>query len=227
MTRFHCCLLFTVLFSLAVEPQNQPPSIAAQPQKQDQRPASGESKMRVDGRVVGQTYCDADSRFFPVLLEISLRFTNLSNGAVILSRKIPGPVAVRVAKDLGALRIGNFEYNPTFDWTQAELPKAPSLGNAPDSELFAILSSGESFETHISAHVIGTKTRREGLVGKGKHVLQLGVETWPYQWPWYTPIDAHKLADQWNKYGQLVTGIVYTEPLPFTIPEKVKVEPCE
>jgi hypothetical protein len=187
----------------------------------------GKSKMWVDGKVVAQTYCGGGSDLFSVSMKISLRFTNLSNRPVILARKIPGPLAIRVAKNPEALRIGRFEYNPSIDPAVAELPKSPLLGNTPDSKYFSILPPGETFETRISTVIFGTQTRKKGSVGKGKHVLQLGLETWPYQWPWYTPVDASKLAGRWSEYGHLITGNVYTEPVPFIIPEKVRVEPCE
>jgi hypothetical protein len=227
MASFYCCLLFSVLFPLAVGPQSQPRPAGRQPQTPGQEPAGAGSNLRVDGRVEAQTYCGGGPVPLSVSMKIGLRFTNLSDHRVILAKKIRGPLAIRVAKSPEALRTERFEYNPNIDAAVDELPGPPMLGDTPDSKHFCILAPGKSFETHVSSVIFASQTGEKGLVGKGKHVLQLGLETWPYQWPWYRSIDASKLADQWKKYGQLIRGNIYTEPIPFIIPEKVRVGPCE
>lgn len=227
MARIFCCLLSMALFSSAVGPQNQPQPAGPQPQTRGRNLAGAGSDLKVNGRVEAQTYCGGGPGPLSVSMKIGLRFTNLSNHRVILARKIPGPLAIRVAESPEALKAGRFQYNPSIDAAVNKLPPSPLLGNTPSSEYFCVLAPGESFEGRVSSVIFASETGEKGLVGKGKHVLQLGLETWPYQWPWYTTIDATKLADRWKKYGQLIRGDIYTEPIPFVIPEKVRVGPCE
>jgi hypothetical protein len=160
-------------------------------------------------------------------MKIKLHFINLTSSPLVLSRKIPSPAEVRVANSLEALRSGKLEYNSNLDPAVAELPRSPSFGDAPDLEYFTILLPKQSFETQVSATVFGTRARKEGFVEKGNHVLQLGLDVWPYKWPFSSPVDGHKLAKRWSKYGILVTGYFYTEPIILTIPDKFRVGPCD
>lgn len=226
MGRVFVCLLLTVLCAVLGKAQNHATPINGESRGFSKTGEDDTRKIRVDGKVVTQTYCDARSSLYSVSMEISLRFTNLSDRPAILSRKLPSPSEVRVAKTPEALRSQMFEYNPNLDPAVARLPRSPSLGHVPDSRYFTILRPKESFEAQVSTVVFGTQTGKKGFVEKGKHVLQLGMETWPYQWPISAPIDAHKLADEWSEYGHLVTGFLYTEPIDLTIPEDFKEPPC-
>jgi hypothetical protein len=227
MARPYLCLLFTVLIPSAGVALNLAPPIGGRHIEQVEKLKGGESRLRVDGKVREQSFCGGGPKLFSVTMKVGLRFTNLSKRPLILARNVQGPIAIRVAKDPEALRAGRFEYNPSLDSAVAKLPDSPQFGNIPNLEYLCILPPGEVFKTQISAVIFGSQTGKKGLVGKGKHVLQLGLEVWPYQWPWHKPIDAAQLADRWKEYGQLITGNIFTEPIPFTVPARATVVPCE
>jgi hypothetical protein len=182
--------------------------------------------------VVSQTYCHVDDESFVANLNLRLQLINSSGNPVILSRKIEPPPIVRAARDLQSGEKGDFVFAPEGHFAVAELPKGPSFGDAPDIKLFVLLAPGEKFEALVPAGVFGANdaanTKGNGLLAKGSYVLQVGVYTWPYEWPYFdVKTSSKELKQRWIKYGDLATGLVYSDFAPFTLPEHFKNPRCK
>jgi hypothetical protein len=115
----------------------------------------------------------------------------------------------------------------------AELPPdAPPFGPAPDPKLFILLAPRQSFETEVQASVVGASDagkpiKGSGLLARGSYVLQVGVSTWPYDWPDFSSkTDAQELKQRWNQYGHLAMGLVYSDVAPFTLPVRFENPRC-
>jgi hypothetical protein len=58
-------------------------------------------------------------------------------------------------------------------------------------------------------------------------MLQVGVYTWPYELPYFdVKTNSQELKQSWIKYGDLATGLVYSDFAPFTLPEHFKNPRC-
>ena len=192
-----------------------------------------EPDLAVVADIVGLTYCRADAEAFGVKMDIRLRFTNVSNHPVILARSIESPQLVRVAKNTRDAQNGDFEYDPDSHYLTSELPSSPQFGDRPDAKYFVTLLPNQSYEATVASWVAGAEHAAKGgkgtgLLPKGSHVLQLGVNTWPYQWPYFTsPLSAKQLSERWKKYGHLASGWVHSAFVPFVIPEQFDNPPCD
>ena len=64
-------------------------------------------------------------------------------------------------------------------------------------------------------------------LAKGSYVFQVGVTTWPYDWPNCTSkVTSQELRKRWLKYGNLVTGLVYSNFAQFNLLEHFENPPC-
>ncbi|MGC2817752.1 MAG: hypothetical protein WA207_20330 [Candidatus Acidiferrum sp.] len=181
--------------------------------------------LTVHVEVVSQSYCHVDGESFVASLRLRLQFTNISTHSVILSRKIEPPSIVRVARDLQAGEKRDFLFAPDVHSAVAELPNGASFGNEPDRKLFVLLAPGEKFEALVPANVFGANEtakakKGNGLLAKGSYVLQIGVSTWPYEWPYFdVKVKSEVLSRRWKRYGDLAIGLVYSDFTAFTLPE--------
>jgi hypothetical protein len=177
--------------------------------------------------VTRQAYCHLDDESFGAYIHLSVRFTNVSDRAVILSRKLESPFVVRVARDAESAKRNEFLYNPdVLIGPLTEVPPwAPSFGKAPNPKLFVLLAPGANFETVIRSGVVGisndaTKIQAGLLAKGGSYLFQVGVSTWPYDYPFFNfKTSAEELKHRWSKFGDLSTGMVYSDFTPFTLPE--------
>jgi hypothetical protein len=83
------------------------------------------------------------------------------------------------------------------------------------------LSPGQTFESEINASVVVQYENPKNFVGSirpGIHVFQMELSAWNH------PGEASEYAKSWRKFGQLVTGVVKTEPLEIRIPSHPNVE---
>jgi hypothetical protein len=219
-------LIFAAFFGLCGE------TTAQQGKDAEEVAPHAENLLSVHAAVMAQTYCHVDDQTFTVSMDVKLRFTNRSGHAVILSRRIESPSVVRAARDALAAENGSFLYSPDPHFTVTELPSSPSFGDKPDSALFIILSPAGSFETVVHSGVLAGKSdapikEGSGFLTKGSYVLQVAVSTWPYQWPYFDAVtDSQTLKERWTGYGQLSTGLVFSDFAPFTIPEHFKNPRC-
>jgi hypothetical protein len=192
----------------------------AKAQVDDALARSTEKLLTAHVKVVNQSYCHVDDESFVASLNLRLQFINSSGYPVILSRKIEPPPIVRVARDLQSGEKGNFLFVPEVHFAVAELPNGPSFGDAPDTKLFVLLAPGEKFETLVSANVFGANDA-------SIYILQVGVYTWPYEWPYFdVKTNSQELKQRWVKYGDLSTGFVYSDFAPLTLPEHFKNPRC-
>jgi hypothetical protein len=189
-----------------------------------------EKLLAVHVDVVNQSYCHVDDESFVAFLNLRLQFINSSDHAVILSRKIEPPPIVRAARDVQSGEKGEFLFAPEAHFTVGRLPKSHSFGDVPDTKLFVLLAPGEKFETVVSANVFGANEatkNKKGLLAKGSYVLQVGAYTWPYEWPFLdAKTSSQELKQRWIKYGDLATGVVYSDFASFTLPQHFKNPPC-
>jgi hypothetical protein len=185
----------------------------------------------VHAEVLRQSYCHVDDEAFTAFLDLRLQFTNFSHNSVILARKIEVPI-VRVARNAEAGQRNEFLFAPDPHFAVADVPDAPPFGEAPDPRIFAVLTAGKTFETVVQSGVLGANdaakaTKGSGLLAKGSYVLQVGAFTWPYQWPWFSSnAKPQDVRQRWSKYGELISGLVYSDFAPFTLPEHFKNPRC-
>ena len=220
-----------MLFSIGISALSL--AVDAQRNGDDEEPTKQAGDLlRAHIDVVKQRYCRDDDEAFTASLDLRIRFTNSAGRPVILSRKIEPPPVVRVAVNADAAKKGTFIYAPDAHFTVASLPNSPHFGQAPDPKLFILLSPGESFETLIHTGVFGAYdgakvTAGNGLLPKGSYLLQVGVPTWPYEWPYFgSKNDTQELKQRWSKYGDLVAGLLYTDFAPFTLTQQFKNPRC-
>jgi len=219
MSRIECFGLFLILCCIPGPAQDHPEQ------------AVPEGPLIVNARVIAQRYCHVDPEAFSVFMDVDLRFTNTTDQPVILSRHVE-PGGARVARDVEAAKLGDFEVEPSGDYFPVTLPPVPKFGAAPDSKDFVVLAPHASYETRVSSGVIGildaAKAKKgSGFIARGTHVLQIEVDLWPFGWPYFVgEVDAQKTSERWRAYGHLATGTIDTDFAPFTIPEKFPNPQC-
>lgn len=198
-----------------------------------QQATNQDRDLSLRAEIIKQSYCHVDDESFSVRIDIRLRFANVSDHSVVLSKRIEKPPIVRVAKNVEDAVSGDFEYDPHPDYFTSELPRSPRFGEKPDAKYFVTLAPGNSYEVRSSSGVIGATSaarahRGSGLLAQGTHVLQLGVGTWPYEWPYFeSSTDVKQLSERWSKYGHLANGLIYSDFVSFTIPDKFDNPPCK
>jgi hypothetical protein len=215
--------LLIVLFATCVPLQCQ--TARDQPSQQSTKPLPQQRDLSVKAEIITQSYCHVDDEAVIVRMDIKLRFTNVSEHAVILAKRVESPPIVRAARTIDDAEKGDFEYDPNVDYFPTELPPSPEFGKKPDEEHFVILVPQQSYDARVTSGVFGATVaaragKGSGLLAKGSHVLQLGVGVWPYQWPYFaTTTDIKELSERWSKYGHLAYGFVYSDFVAFVIPD--------
>jgi hypothetical protein len=229
---FYCVLFATLCWWWGIS-EDRSSQVLLHEALRETNQAAQQNDLSVNAEIAKQSYCHVDLETFSVEMEVKLRFTNVSDHTVILSRRIESPAIIRVAKTVRDAEKGDFEYAPNPDYFPNKLPSAPQFGKSPDPKRFVILALKESYESTVISGVFGAvdaaKARKgKGLLAKGDHVLQLGVDTWPYQWPHFTAsADVQDVAAKWRTLGHLATGRVVSDFVHFTIPEDFKNPPCK
>jgi len=186
-------------------------------------PATQEQPLKAVPELIGTRYCYGDAEVFSVWLKLRVKYVNQSERTVILDKEIGKAwYGIRVARTLEDLSAGKYEYNPNIDWFFSDKDKLPDKPNAeaPSAD-FVILSPGESFESEINADVIAKYENQKdfpGSIRPGVHVFQMELSAWNH------PGEASEFAKSWQKFGDLVTGVIKTEPLEIRIPSNPKVE---
>src|SRR5579864_5107641 len=138
------CVLFAVVGRSLASCPDQPQQVT--------KGVTTESGLTLSARVVGQRYCHVDPEAFSVFMDVSLRFTNVTNQPVILSKNVEAGV-VRVAKSIQAAKNGDVEVEPSPDYFPSKLPSAPRFGKVPDPKDFVVLASGASYELTMHSGV--------------------------------------------------------------------------
>jgi hypothetical protein len=154
---------------------------------------------------------------------LRVKYVNRTHKTLILDKEIGKAwYGEKVARSLDDLAAGKYEYNPNIDWFfsgKDKLPDKPN-SNSPNSD-FVVLAPGETFESEINASVVAQYENPKNFVGSirpGVHVLQLELSAWNH------PGEASAFAESWRRFGELVTGVVKTEPLEIRIPSDPEVE---
>jgi hypothetical protein len=173
--------------------------------------------------LVDTRYCYGDAEVYSVWLKLRVKYVNRAQKTLILDREIGKAwCGEKVARNLADLAAGKYEYNPNIDWFFSSKDKLPHKPNSssPDSG-FVVLSPGATFEGKINASVVAQYESPKNVAGSitpGVHVLQLEISAWNH------PGDASAFAESWRKVGDLVTGVVKTEPLEIRITSDPRVE---
>jgi len=186
-------------------------------------PTKDDQPLRAVPEFVGTRYCYGDAEVYSVWLKLRVRFVNRTDRTLILERAIGKAwYGVKVARNLQRLAAGDYEYNPNIDWFSTkknELPEQPRT-DSPGAD-FVFLAPGGAFEKEINTEVFAqyenSKSFR-GSIRPGVHVFQMELSAWSH------PGKASEFADSWRKFGELVTGVIKTEPLEIRIPSDPKVE---
>jgi hypothetical protein len=177
--------------------------------------------------LVGTRYCYGDAEVYSVWLKLRVRYINRTDKTLILDKEIGEAwYGVKVARSLIDLATGKYEYNPNIDWL---VPDNDKLHDKPNTDSpgpnFAVLTPGQAFENEVStAVVVQYDNPRDfaGSVRPGVHVFQMELSAWLH------PEEASAFAKSWRKFGELVTGVIKTEPLEIRLPSDPKVEEkCE
>jgi hypothetical protein len=185
--------------------------------------AKDDQSIKAMPELVGTRYCYADAETYSVWLKLRVRYVNRAEKTVILDKEI-GKAYYRgkVAKNLEDLAAGKYESNAVIDWfftDKEKLPDRPSIGS-PGAE-FAVLTPDDRFESEINTGVVAQYENPKNFAGtirSGTHVFQMELSAWNH------PGEASVFAESWRKFGELVTGVIKTEPLEIRIPSDPKVE---
>jgi hypothetical protein len=171
--------------------------------------------------LVNERYCYGDAEVFVVWLKLSVKYTNRTNQKLILDKGIGKAwYSVKVARNLEDLSAGRYEYNPNIDWmtdsSHQEKLRSDSLGGD-----FIVMSPGDMFQSETNASVVAQYENPKNFAGAirpGSHVLQLDLSAWG------RAEDASTFAKSWRKFGELLTGVIRTEPLEIKVPSAPNVE---
>lgn len=173
--------------------------------------------------LVSIRYCDGDTQVYSVWLNLRVKFVNRTNKTLILDKEIGKAwYGEKIARSVEDLAAGRYEYNPNIDWVfskKDDLPAVPSA-DAPGSD-FALLVPGHTFNSEVNITVFAQYENPKSFAGSirpGVHVLQLELSAWDH------PGKASVYANSWRKLGELVTGVIKTEPLEIRIPSNPEVE---
>jgi hypothetical protein len=185
-------------------------------------PESLEKKpIKVSANLEGQSYCPGDNETFAVHLKLRLHFTNYSNERLIVFKKTGDDwYDIRVAKSPSDISDKRYEYNPNTDWF-SDVQHSPD-----DTDLkkkFVVLAPGESFENKTTISVVASFNPSHpvgGTVKPGQHVLELQLSTWTY-------LDSPEATRaRWERYGNLFSQSVTTEPVEFEFPSSRLLNNC-
>jgi hypothetical protein len=173
--------------------------------------------------LVGTRYCYGDAEVFSVWLKLRVTYINQSERTVILDKEIGKAwYSEKVARTFEDLAAGKYEYNPDIDWFFTGKDKMPDKPKAdsPGAD-FVILPPRHTFENEINTGVVAQYENPKDFAGSirsGAHVFQMDLSAWCH------PGEASEFAKSWRKFGDLVTGVIKTEPLEIHIPSDPKVE---
>lgn len=177
--------------------------------------------------LVETRFCYGDAEVYSVWLKLRMKYVNRTHKTVILDKDIGKAwYGVKVARNLDDLAAGKYEYNPNIDWFFSDKDKLPDRPNSDSpGPNFVVLAPGKSFVGEINAAVVAQYVNPKdfsGSIRPGVHVFQMDLSAWNH------PGEAEVFAESWHKFGELVTGVVKTEPLEIRIPSNPKVEEkCE
>jgi hypothetical protein len=190
---------------------------------QGSSPTTSNQPLKAIPELVTQRYCSGDAEVFSVWLHLRMKYQNRTGASIILDKQIGKAwYRVIVARNTNDLLNGRYEYHPIIDWffTDKDPQPVKPNPNSPGSD-FAILQPGQTFESQIDTGVIAQYENPKnfpGSIRSGVHVLQLELSSWNH------PGEASEFAKSWGDVGQLVSGVIKTEPLDIRIPLNPKVE---
>jgi len=185
--------------------------------------AKDDQSLKAIPELVGTRYCYGDAEVYAVWLKLRVKYVNPTRKTLILDKEIGKAwYGEKVARNLDDLAAGKYEYSPNIDWFFTDKDKLPNKPNSdsPNSD-FVVLTPGETFVGEIDASVVTQCENPKSFSGSirpGVHVLQLELSAWNH------PGESTVFAASWRKFGELVTGVVKTEPLVIRIPSDPKVE---
>jgi hypothetical protein len=186
-------------------------------------PATDDQPLTAMPELISERYCYGDAEVFSVWLKLRMQYINRTNKTLILDKEIGKAwYSVTVARNIEDLAARKYEYNPNIDWVFSDkdkLPIRPSRAS-PGSD-FAILPPGQMFESDMDSGAIAQYESPKDFTGSirsGVHVLQMELSAWNH------PGVASEFEKRWRKVGQLVTGVIKTEPLEIRVPSDPKVE---
>lgn len=191
-------------------------------------PPHVEADLSVSAEIVSQDYCRLTAEDHEVHFSVRLTFTNVSDHRVILERDVERPPLVTVARNVADAQNGHFEY--TFNLGPITgLSTAPPFGDRPNDTYFITLLPGQTYEATVTVPIlVPEKSATTGKGPAGDHVLQVALNTFPYQTGIYTnPANARQLSLRWSKYGHLATGWIYSDFAPLSLPELFDDAVCE
>jgi hypothetical protein len=174
-------------------------------------------------QLLSQQYCYADAETYSVLFHLRVHYINKTSETLILDKAIGDAFfGEMVARSVDDLANGDYEYNPNNDFFPVHRDKfaGPPKSKSPGAD-FAILHTGQTFEKEgtfaVVAQYDGPK-RIPGLINSGTHVLRLDLSAWPHVGK------ASEYERAWRQSGELVTGVIDTEPLEIYVPSNPPVE---
>jgi hypothetical protein len=173
--------------------------------------------------LISTRYCYGDAEVFSVWLKFRGKYVNRTDKTLILDKEI-GKIWFdeRVARNVNDLSAGKYEYNAFIDHILSDkddLPKKPDAESSGSD--FVILAPGQAFESSKDASVVAqyeNPRHPAGSITSRSHVFQLAITAWNH------PGEASESAKSLQKFGELVTGVIETEPLEIQIPSNPEVE---
>lgn len=170
--------------------------------------------------IAGKRYCRGDGEMNVLQLDLRLSITNKAGTTVVLYLASPTIGRVNVARDVEALHAGDYE-TEFFPFTITEA----GSGSEVKERLLVLLKPTTS--TSLGRIVVPLPIRAAGVhlagvVGAGRHVLRLNLETWPFD---------SRVSSKWSartsQNGTLWTGSLVSLPLFFDVEPRPHLAKCD
>jgi hypothetical protein len=230
LRRASYALMFLVFLTAGASAQqtSAADATADRPRVERYQTAPVEPDLSASAEIINQDYCRVTPEDHAVHFSVRLTFTNVSKHRVILAREVERPPVVNVARNSDDGQKGKFEYTFGADLITG-VSTLPQFGDLPDETYFIILLPGRTYEATVAASIlVSEKSVNTGKGPGGDHVLQIALNTLPYQSGIYTnPVDARQLSLRWSKYGHLASGWIYSDFAPFSLPEAFDDAVCD
>jgi hypothetical protein len=184
--------------------------------------SSANPQLQLVTEVIKETYCEGpDPELLTLRLLLRLSFTNVGGQKLILERGGKSVPVIRISKTAEDTIAGRFE-TTINNYIITSNSKAPNVPKRPPLSGFAILASGQSYETSVEISIpVPRADPLPTIINSGSHYLQVGVWTWDE-----SQSAAGARRKTWQAEGFLWSESVFSKPMLFTVHPQPKPVDC-
>ena len=170
--------------------------------------------------IINQEYCNREGKV--LWLKLSMQYKNRGKQRRILYGNSILPIRILISRNVREAKRKRYQIDQQIEYKFSNGPELIE-GAGPD-ESFVILQPGSSHTAETEVYIplpdndMGSD---EGLLRAGNHALQLKVATW-----YWSEEQATKLRERWQKYGDIWSDDVISEPIIFTVKKQHKITNC-